>query len=133
MDLFQLAARKKFRFTSPKGELTVEDLWDIPLTSTGGKANLDDVAKALYVQVKSTAEAVSFVNPTGTAANAELQAKFDLVKNIIETRVKERDEAASEAQRRLEKQRLLELIAKKEDQSLENETVEQLRARVEKL
>ena len=133
MDLFLEATRRALRFPSSKGEITVEDLWQIPLTATGGKANLDDVAKALHIQTKQTTEAVSFVNPTTSNANTELTMKFEIVKRIIEVRVKERDEAALEAKRRQDKQRLLELIAKKEDQALEGLSVEDLRAMVDKL
>ena len=32
MNIFEQAARQAFRFESPKGFLTVEDLWNLPLT-----------------------------------------------------------------------------------------------------
>jgi hypothetical protein len=38
--LFQKATRAKLRFETPKGLLSVEDLWDLPLTSAINKANL---------------------------------------------------------------------------------------------
>ena len=36
-DIFKQATKLKLRFSSVRGDLTVEDLWDLPLTS---KSNL---------------------------------------------------------------------------------------------
>ena len=47
MDIFEQASRLKLRFPSPLGTLSTEDLWHLPLTSTTGKANLNDIGKAL--------------------------------------------------------------------------------------
>ena len=45
-NLFLQATREKFRFESSKGDLSVEQLWDLPLTSRTG-FDLDTVAKAV--------------------------------------------------------------------------------------
>lgn len=51
--LFELATRQKLRFASPKGLLTVEDLWDLPMT---GNTSLDSVSKLANRDVKVSAE-----------------------------------------------------------------------------
>lgn len=33
MNMFEFATRSKLRFTSARGELTAEQLWDVPLRS----------------------------------------------------------------------------------------------------
>ena len=53
---FEKASRIRLRFDTPQGSLTVEDLWQLPLTSRTGRANLDDIAKSLNRQLKETAE-----------------------------------------------------------------------------
>lgn len=127
MNVFEQATRRKIRFDSPKGLLSVEDLWDLPLTSQSGKANLDDIAKTAHRQLKESSTVVSFVNPTA-GTDEELQLRFDLVKYVIDVRVAERT-AADEAQKRREtKARILELIAKKQDQDLEGKSIEELTA-----
>ena len=38
MNIFEYATRAKLRFASSRGDLTVEQLWDVPLRSTDGFA-----------------------------------------------------------------------------------------------
>lgn len=129
--MFEKAARLKLRFDTSKGNLTVEDLFDLPLTSTNGRANLNDIAKGLNRELKATEEE-DFVNNT-TKGNEVLQLKFDIVKHVIEVRKAENEAAKTAADRKEKKQRLLELIAKKQDQDLEGKSVEELNAMVNAL
>ena len=132
--LFLQASRNKWRFNSPKGinSLSVEDLWDIPLQSDTGKANLDDVAKGLDRALRDSSEAVSFVAPT-TPRNNETQAKFDLVREVIAVRVAENNAARDALERKQKRQKILEVIAAKEDKALEGQSLEDLKKMVEQL
>lgn len=123
--MFTKATRMKLRFDSPKGQLTVEDLWDLQLTSQSGKTNLDDIAKALYAQMKN--EAVSFVKPA-SASDETIKLKFDIVKHIIDTRVIERDDAAQAALRREKKQQISALIEQKKAEALGQTSIAELEA-----
>lgn len=128
INLFEQASRAKLSFASPKGQLTVEDLWDLPLESTSGKANLDDIAKSLHSQLKSE-DNVSFVKKVAKV-DAELQLKFDIVKHIIDVLVTE-EKVASDAQiKARKKQQLLALIAQKENEQLSQTSLDELRAQV---
>lgn len=135
MEMFEQASRLKVRFDSPQGLITTEDLWNLPLTSpSGNRANLDSIAVALHRQTKESAETVSFVTPsTSDATSAELTLKFEIVKHVIAIRIAERDAAKDLADRREKKARLLELIAKKEDEALGGQSIEELRAAVASL
>lgn len=129
MNIFEFASRAKLRFNSPKGQLTVEDLWDLPLTSATGKANLDTIAQELHRELKQSSETVSFVRPASTTDSVQqLQMQFDVVKYIIDVRVKERDEAAAATKRRETKQQILEIIERKKAGALEGKSLEELEA-----
>lgn len=126
-ELFEKASRIKLRFDTPRGYISVEDLWDFPLTSYDG-ASLDTVARALRKQLKDTDDDTSFVNSTTTvsAADKKLQLAFDIAKRIIEVKLAEREAAQVRSDNSAKKQRILEIIARKEDNELEGKPLEEL-------
>jgi hypothetical protein len=131
MNLFEHASRNKLRFASPKGDLSVEDLWDLPLTSTTGKANLDDIARDLYHQIDSKAR-FSFVNKVDETIR-EANIKFEIVKTIIETRLKENADKLEAATRREKKAQIMALIAQKQTEALSSASIEDLTKMMEAL
>jgi hypothetical protein len=109
----------------------VEDLFDIPLISSRGKANLDDIARGLSKQVKE-AETESFViRPP--KADESVALKLEVVKRIITVRLAEAEEAKLKKDNKEKKQRLLSLIAQKEDEQLVGQSIDDLRKMVEEL
>lgn len=132
MSIFERAVREKVRFTTSRGVISAEDLWDLPLTSTKNNPNLDDIARDLHEKVK--AEHVSFVNPTAARTKQTADSlKLDIVKRVIQVRLDENRLAAEEAARKNQKNRILELLAEKEDAALKNKSEEELRALLESL
>lgn len=130
--MFEQATRLKLRYSTTVGMIEIEDLWDLALTSTTGRPNLDDVARALHRQLKSDDTNVSFVN-TEAKPNAELQLAFDIVKHVIDVRVAERKKA-NEAQARAEqKQKILGIIAERRDEDLKGKPLEDLERMVNEL
>lgn len=127
--LFAEATRRKLRFTTPQGELSVEDLWNLPLTSTNpNRANLDDIAVGLNKQLQD-AGTTSFVKKA-TRPNEELKAKFDIVLQVIEVRQAEADAAETLRLNTEKKQQILSLIANKENEELAGKSIDELRALV---
>jgi hypothetical protein len=130
--MFEQAARLKLRFGSPQGNLSAEDLWDLPLTSTrANQANLNNVAKGISRQLKAESEE-DFVNPRSGADEA-LQLALDIVKHVIQVRQAENETARALADRKEKKAKLLELIARKQDQALEGKPLEELQEMVASL
>lgn len=126
--LFEATSRLKLRFDSKVGQLSVEDLWDLPLTSAT-KVNLDQIAVELNRQLKGTEE--SFVS-TGKK-NAVLEMKFELVKHIIGVRVAENQAKVDERNRAARKEQLEELIAQKKNEGLKAMSIEDLEAELRAL
>jgi hypothetical protein len=121
--MFVKASRKKYRFQSPQGALTAEDLWDIPLTSTVGKANLNDIAKVLNRTLKA-ADEESFV---GTARkDTTVSDMLELVKYVIRVRQEESAALSLAADNKEKKERILAIIAKKKEGALESASIEEL-------
>lgn len=127
--MYQKAARLKLRFMTPQGGLTVEDIWDLPLTSgRANQANLNNIAKAISKELKDAGEE-DFVNPK-SGADEVLQLKLDIVKDIIQVRQAENEAARAIADRKEKKARLLELIERKQDEQLGAKTLEELQEMV---
>ena len=125
MSIFEQATRSKLRFSTTKGMLTVEDLWDLPLVSRSGtQVNLDDLARAAYKEMEESA-CQSFVQKSSKISETA-KLKFDTIKYIIDVRLAERDAASERAEKAAKKQRILELIANKEDESLVGKSLEEL-------
>lgn len=128
--LFLTAARSKFRFSSGVGILSAEDLWDLPLS--GRSANLDNIARALHKELKDADSDISFVKPA-VKTTVELQAKFDIVKYVIDTKMAERDTRAAAEEKAATKQKLLAKLAEKQDKDLDNKSAEEIQAMIDAL
>lgn len=114
-NMFEYATRVKLRFASPKGELSVEQLWDVPLR--GGDFNLDVVGKTIIRTLKTMTEE-SLVETKKTAAQSRLEVSLDIVKFVIEFRLDEEKAAAQRAENRLQKEKLLKVLAEKQEGKL---------------
>lgn len=130
-EMFEKASRLKVRVSSAKGMLTVEDLWDLPLTSTTGKTNLDDIARDLYKATKESEE-ISFVRKEAKSSSEDVLA-FEIVKHIIDVKLAENEVAAKNRANAEKKQQLLGLIAQKENEQLAGTSLEELRKMVDSL
>lgn len=124
---FDTVTRLKLRFPSSDGLLTAEDLWDLPLTSTKGRANLDDVARTLHAELQSQGEAVSFVTAQ-TKSDAALQLKFDIVKHIIDVQIAEKEKARTKRESAEKKQIIMGILAQKKNDELLGKTPAELEA-----
>lgn len=123
MSNFEIATKHKYRFESDSGLLTVEDLWDLPLTAKGGRTSLDSVAKNLYKKLNENE--VSFVEDRSNS-DTKLERMFDIVKHVIETRKAEAEATRKRQETAARNRRIRELIERKKDEKLENLEVEEL-------
>jgi len=104
-------------------------LWDIPLTGNG--ANLDDIAKGLYRKL-NTDYVESFVVKVKTQ-DVLTQLAFDIVTHIINVRLEVAEKAERAVALREKKQKIMSIMAMKEDQSLRESSMEDLRKMLDEL
>jgi len=132
--LFVEASRKKLRFDTRKGPLSVEDLWDLPLEGgTKNQVNLDEIALELHGKVRDT-EPMSFVNRPNTAARSRAtafednQTRFAIVKIIIDVKLAEEEAAVKARENKEKRNKILSTIAKKQDGEMEAKSLDELKA-----
>jgi hypothetical protein len=118
---FEMATRLKLRFESPIGPLSVEDLWDLPLTSKNERnANLDNIAR-FYHHRMNNSDDVSFVEQE-KKSDETITMQFEVVKAIIDYRLAERKARAEENERKEKKQQLLAIISERKTKTLREDT-----------
>jgi hypothetical protein len=124
--MFEKASRCALRFATERGQLSVEQLWQLPLTDkTGGKFSLDALAKEINKELRD-AEEESFVEEKSSRSGG-LELKLEILKHIIavrkdEAKEKERRIAAAQQLRKID-----EILESKEDDALRNKSPEELR------
>ena len=123
-NLFEMATRNKMRFPSTKGELSVEDLWDL------SDKDLDVVYKNLKDQeVKSSEESLlddANVDPKLTAA-------IGIVKYIFTTKRNERLAKKERINKKLTQRKYIDALSKKQDEAIEKMSEAELRAMIDSL
>jgi hypothetical protein len=122
--MFEKATRLKLRFNH-KGLCTVEDLWDIPLES------LDRMFKDLNIKLKAQKE--ESLLETRSKEDEITDLKIAIVKHIVEVRLSEQKARKDLAAKSDKKQKLLGIIAEKQDNALRDLSVDELTKLVDDL
>lgn len=121
--MLEYALRKHLRWPTTRGAITLEDLWDLPLSSKTN-VDLDTVAKTVNKELKESSEE-SFVTPT-SSKNAELQVRLDIVKHVIKTKIDDNAKALDSAKKKARKELLLQARESKQQQDLMNMSIEDI-------
>lgn len=128
----QRVIRNKIRFLTTQGQLSVEDLWDLPLTSRTGKANLNEIAKYLDNKITAGGEK-TFVASESAAVDPDVKAAFDVVIEIIKTKEAEA-EARRNAQVKAERrQKILAALENRENEDLAGKSAQELQAMLDEV
>ena len=129
--MFETATRTKIRFTSTRGELTVENLWDVPLRSRDG-FDLDAIAKSANKAMKALTEE-SFVSTELTPAHAKAELTLELVKYVIQVKLAEEETAKKRAENKVEREKLLAILAEKQAGKLSELSEREIQKRINAL
>lgn len=134
-NIYKQAAQQKLRFESKRGLLTTEDLFTLPISK--GEINLRDLAIAVNKKLtKSDTEIPDFLSDEASTQTKEqqlLQLQLDILKDIIETRKEENQQATETYKRDQERASIRELIAKKKQENLEDLSIDELEAKLENI
>nr|DAD64512.1 MAG TPA: hypothetical protein [Caudoviricetes sp.] len=130
MNLFEIASRNKLRVPTTKGDLTVEQLWDLPLKSANG-LSLDNIAIALNKQLES--KSISFVDEVQAPESSNTKVLFDIVLYIISVRKAEAKQAQEQAAKRSQLKFLKELKDRKRLESFESFSEEEINKQIAEL
>jgi len=131
MNIFEQASKKKIRFSSNRGDLTAEQLWDMPLQSKSG-FDLDTIAKEVNRGIKESSEE-SFVTTKASSATTTLELQLEVLKHIIAVKIEAAAVAAKRTENEARRAKLIEALENKQNSELNNMSSEDILKELEKL
>jgi len=123
-NIFEQASRMKIRFAY-RGMITVEDLWDLSVQE------LDRIFQKLNKALKESKEE-SLLSPQAKE-DSELAIAVAIVRHIVEVKLAEAAVALAAVERKAKKEKILSILADKQDDSLRNMSSEDLTKMLEDL
>lgn len=123
-NIFELASRNKTRFAY-KGSLSVEDLWDLSVQE------LDRIFMGLNAKLKVCKEE-SLLSPKENE-NAELALRVAIVRRVVEVKLAEATAHELKAEKKAKRQKILSILAEKQDGALASKSEEDLKKMLEEL
>ena len=123
--MYKKALRTKLRFSTTKGKLTTEDLFDLSLT------DLNNLAIALDKKLSETPRK-SFISDIAPDTQED-ELRFNIVKDVITLKLAERNAAQTAKAKAAEKAQLLEILHRKKNEALENLSVAEIEAKLAEL
>lgn len=120
--MFKQASKLKLRFQTNRGVLSVEQLWDLTQT------DLANAIKAVKKVLKTgDDDELSFLEST-KVVDVENQLRFDILKDVYLTKKKESEESRDAAANKAHNQKILALIAEKQEEGLKGKSIPELEA-----
>ncbi len=125
---FELATRRKLKFSTTKGMLSIEDLWDLSLEV------LNNMLKNIKRSIKVSSEEEDYLDTkTVSIEDSDNQLRFDVLKHILDTKKNERDQRTVAAAAKIEYEKILAQLARREEDKLNTMSEEELRKRLAEL
>ena len=123
-NIFEYATREALRFPY-KGMQSVEDLWQLSVKE------LDSIYKTLNKQVKQSEE--ESLLTTKSNVDTELEVQIAIVKHIVSVKLSEKEAAEKASAKKAQKQKIMSIIAAKQDEALQNSSIDQLQKMLDDL
>jgi len=120
--MYKQASKTKLRFQTNRGVLSIEQLWDI------SQSDLANAIKAVKKVLKTNDDdELSFLNST-LVVDVENQLRFDILKDVYLTKKSEAEARSKAAEDKAHDQKILTLIAEKQEEGLKGKSIEELEA-----
>jgi hypothetical protein len=119
--MFKQASKLKLRFQTNRGLLSMEQLWDLKQNELS-----DAVKQVKKVLKKSDDDELSFLEDSKTV-DVENQLRFDILKDIYLTKKKEAEELRDQAANKENNQKILAIIAEKQEGALKEMSIDDLK------
>lgn len=127
MDNFEKAVRLKLRFETNRGQLSVEELWDLNLTS------LDSIAKSVNKQIQTEVEESFIPNKITSSKTTYNNLRLEILKYVILTRHNEKEAAKLRTEKIAKLQQLKDLAAAKANEQFAAQSLEDINKQIAEL
>lgn len=121
MEMYKQASRLCLRFQTSKGPLSVEQLWSLSM-----KDLANSIKAVNEVLKKESGDELSFLSETTEVVDVENSLRFAILKDVYVTKKSEMENARDEAKRKEERQKIMGIIARKQENALEEMSIEDL-------
>jgi hypothetical protein len=127
--MFEMASQYKFRYPW-KGMITTEDLWDLNVKQ------LDAVYQALSKEMNALQDGDSLLSTTSADVfnkKQDLTTKIEIVKYIFNCKQQAAELNRMAAERSAKKQRIMDILAQKQENALQNMSEDELKKMLDEL
>lgn len=121
MNIFEYAAVNRLRFQY-KGQISTEDLYSLPVKA------LDEIYQSLAAELAAKQGTKSLIAKQQDKSADQLAIKMKIVEHIYNQKIAQAEAAKQAVQQKQKNQVIMDLIAKKQMESLEGKSVEELQA-----
>lgn len=122
--MFEIATREKYRFPY-KGQIGVEDLWYLSV------GELDKIYKALNREAKQINE--ESLLAAKSKEDKVLDNKINIIRHIVSVKLDEIANAKAAHERTEQKQKIMAILANKQDEELRGKSADELKAMLAEL
>lgn len=123
--MYKKAAQIKLRFQAAQGNLTVEDLFDLT------ESQLDKLYQFYSAKLESQKGKGLIEKPTKEDVLTNL--RLEIIKDVFETKVAKREALTEASEKAQKRQKLADIIARKQEAHLEDKSLEELQKELEEL
>ena len=122
VNIFEKASKNKLRFEY-KGLISAEDLWDLPVEE------LDSIYKDLNAKRKQAEDDSLLDNNTDKTENTHIE----IIKHIVSYKLQLKKARLLAAEKKVKKEKIMAILASKEDSALEKKSTASLKKMLEDL